>query len=398
MKILLVNSRYAPFSVGGADVSTRKLAIELKKRGNIVDVLTCNNDDVDDYYDDIPIHRRKFKNIDSWYNYHNLRGIRKFIFKFLDVYNFSNKSGIKEILLDIKPDVVHTNNINGITPVIWTVCNELRIPVVHTCRDYFLMCEKTTLVRKNNIVCVNPRLICKIYRAINKLLCKKVDLVTAPSKYTLNCFLDAGFFKKSKSRCVYNAIDVDLTRTLELLNERKNRQINIFRFIYLGALEKHKGVDLILDAIRSNGNKSFSIAFAGRGSLEKNIKSLAQIDNRVEYLGFIEKDILDSEMKKSNALLCPSNWPEPFGRVVIDAYKYAMPVIATNLGGLDEIVNEKTGIKIEAGSSTAINDAIDKMINDQERYIDMCANAAFYLEEFLIGKQAETFEFLYKSI
>ncbi|MCD7883006.1 MAG: hypothetical protein LUI87_04755, partial [Lachnospiraceae bacterium] len=90
MKVLMVNSRYAPYSVGGADISTRKLAIELRNQGVDVDVLTCNDEDIDDYIDDIHIWRRRLKNIDSWHNYEKLTGIRKITYKLLDYYNLFN--------------------------------------------------------------------------------------------------------------------------------------------------------------------------------------------------------------------------------------------------------------------------------------------------------------------
>lgn len=398
MKILLVNSRYAPFSSGGADISTRKLAVELHNRGNDVEILTCNDDNIDDMCDGIVVHRRRFKNIDSWYNYDNLGMVKKLIFKTLDIYNVVNSEEIKSILSEVKPDVVHTNNINGITPVIWTLCNHMKIPIVHTCRDYFLMCPHTTLMHKDGRTCDNSKLVCRVYRIINAELSKRVDCVTAPSEYTLNRFLDAGFFKGVETHRIYNAIDVDINYTMKLLQERKERHSKKFRFIYLGALEKHKGVDVLLDAIRSNSNMNFSISFAGRGTLEEKIKLVSLDDERVDFLGFIENDLLEYTMENSDALICPSNWPEPFGRVVIDAYKFAMPVISTSLGGLDEIVCKETGIKVEAGRSEEISKAIDRMMSDRDTYIQMCSNAVDYVQEFLIEKQTEAFENLYRIL
>lgn len=399
MKILLVNSRYAPYSVGGADISTRKLAVELARQGQNVEILTCNDVDQDDCVDDILIHRRRFNNIDSWFNYTALNPIRKTIYKALDYYNPFNRNELKKLLLEIAPDIIHTNNINGISPVIWSTAKKLGIPIVHTCRDYFLLCHKTTLVKGNGKPCNKLHFLCKIYRCFYRKISKNVSTVTSPSKYTSSCFVKDGYFKTSNEVVIYNAIDFDINETNDILEKRKRKTKSKIRFIYLGALESHKGVDLLMDAFKQIENPNIELLLAGKGSLEETIVCCTHEDNRIQYLGFLKEKELNEYLEKSDVLICPSNWPEPFGRVILDAYKHAMPVIATKIGGIAEIVNSNTGIQITAGSAEAIRKAIEIMASlEQRAYIDLCTGARDFLCQFSVKHQAEQFVCEYQKL
>ena len=64
-------------------------------------------------------------------------------------------------------------------------------------------------------------------------------------------------------------------------------------------------------------------------------------DNRIEFVGFLNEQQVSQLLQSADVLLCPSLWEEPFGRVVLDAYKNAMPVICSNMGALPELVEDQ---------------------------------------------------------
>lgn len=395
MKVLLVNSRYAPYSTGGADISTRKLAVELVNQNHIVEILSCGDTDTDDTVDGITVHRRKFHNIDSWFNYPKLSGIKKIVYKTLDYYNLFNIGELKKILRDISPDVIHTNNTNGISPVIWHVSKQMKIPVIHTCRDYFLLCHKTTMV-KNGTVCESPSILCELYRLLYKHISNNVDCVTAPSRYTLNCFTNEGYFSKCQAEVVYNAIDLNDDETKNQLEERKKRVNTQFKFLYLGAVERHKGVDILVKAFKSIENDNVELYIAGNGSMAKEIEKEA--DERIHYLGFLGQEEMRKALRECDVLVCPSNWPEPFGRVIIDAYRYAMPVISSDIGGLSEIVSFDTGYQVKPGNIESLKGAMTQMCEDREIYLEMCDNAARYIKRFSVTNQALQLSKIYSRV
>ena len=99
----------------------------------------------------------------------------------LDFWNPMNRNIIIDILKKEKPDIIHTNNIYEITPIIWKTAKENGIHTVHTIRDYYLMCYKTNLLKKNNEICNAPNIGCRLYQYINRKLTNYVDVLTAPS-------------------------------------------------------------------------------------------------------------------------------------------------------------------------------------------------------------------------
>ena len=84
--------------------------------------------------------------------------------------------------------------------------------------------------------------------------------------------------------------------------------------------------------------------------------------SNVQFLGYktgVEKDEI---IGNAIALIAPSEWEEPFGRIVIEAYQVGTPVIASVLGGLKELVEEgRTGFRFEAGNVEELEACISRI-------------------------------------
>ena len=357
MKILLVNSLYPPQVIGGAEVSCQKLAIELSKEGHRVFVLTTSDKDYCEEKDGVSIIYRRFGNIMSFWKFKHSTPLCRIVYKIIDVYNPYNCKVIDRVLSEIQPDVIHANTIYGITPVLWTCAKRNNIPVVQTVRDYYLMCPKANLMKKEGN-CENPRMLCKLFRAFHRCWGKNVTALTAPSQYTLDCFLEAGYFKNSLSRTIYNAINCDIERFERLAKEKLGKKSEITHIAYIGSFIETKGIDVLLEAIqKAPDNMVFH--FMGKGRLQKKIENVRDQGNKIIIEGFLDEASLNSVLENMDMLVCPSVWAEPFGRVIIDGYKSCLPVIATNCGGMPELIDDGvTGRIIESFDSMAIVDAI----------------------------------------
>lgn len=121
------------------------------------------------------------------------------------------------------------------------------------------------------------------------------------------------------------------------LNSKKYLEL-----VFLGQLEEYKGILLLIKYIQEINDIDIRLNIAGDGSLSKYIKMIE--DERIIYHGKLNNIELDSLLKRMDIMIVPSLWYEPFGRVVIDSYKYSMPVITTGNGGLKELIKDgKTG-------------------------------------------------------
>lgn len=402
LKVCLVNSFYEPDVLGGAEVSVKILAEHLNKRGIEVFIICTGDYDKIEYINGIKVYRVKSNNICTTKNYiKNNRGINKIsklLYKSIEINNILNKRKFKKILQEENPNIMHVNNIYGLSSSIWHVAHKMDIKIVQTLRDYFIMCPKSTLIKSDNMKCIKENLACSIYRNIYIHMSKNIDYITAPSNHTLGEFINTGYFKNIKSECIYNAIDIDIDKVNKLYEYKINKKRDKIKFVYLGALVRHKGIIELIDAFKNIDSKiNVELHIAGKGELENYIIDICSKSKNIKYHGFLNSSYLEKLLYKMDVLVAPSKWEEPFGRIVLDAYKNAMPVIVSSNGGLKEIVeNKSTGIILSDVSESDIRNAIS-YFTDEKNIVEMLYNAKKMLEKFTIDNQVDRFIKIYNS-
>lgn len=300
------------------------------------------------------------------------------------VYNLSDYRLIFSTIQQIQPDVLHTNNLRTFSVAIWKAAYNLGIPIVHTLRDYVLIDIYKYKVEKYLI---------KHYSNI-------VSAITAPSLCTLNTHLNVGLFSRAKVKCaIPNAIDVDIDAMRDLLVKKEvHRRENdgFYRFAYIGRFSEEKGVDWLVKVF-SKKMEHKELHLFGNGTLKpETIEIIRKTPGIIEHGMLSERD-LNECLQEIDIVVVPSLWEEPFGRVILDAYKNGIPVIVTNRGGMPEIVTDaKTGLIIEP-NDVDLSTAIDSMCNT-DIINDMCNNILDVLPRFTVESQAEQFMELYKKI
>ncbi len=357
MKILIVNSFYDPNIVGGAENSTQLLAEGLSKK-NIVKVFTIDSlakNSIEEKINGVELYRSS-----GGFFHTKVRLTKKgsklikLSNKLIELYNFSIKKEFKKLLKEFKPDIIHTNNVYGISPLIWKWAYQNNITCVHTIRDYWIVNPKVVLPKKNN-------LFLSTYQSYFRKYSNYVSGVTAPSKFTLNNVMRFSYFKNSIIKCIPNSIDLDYEKTREIINEKRLKNDANIQFLYVGVLEEHKGIMNLLEAFSKIENKYISLTICGDGKLKEVVISASKNDKRISYKGKLTKDEVNEEYKNSDVLIIPSIWDEPFGRVVIEANQFGTPVIGANKAGIKEILeNMNSGVLFQYDD---VSDLIKK-IND----------------------------------
>ena len=100
-------------------------------------------------------------------------------------------------------------------------------------------------------------------------------------------------------------------------------------------------------------------------SYSKRIKSDFEIlGKRAKMIGFINSTNLNQIFSKSSIIVIPSTWQEPFGLVAAEAMSHGTAIVASNVGGLPEII-KKHGILINNINSVKISDNLKKLLNNQ---------------------------------
>lgn len=329
MKILIICTLYPPHVLGGAEISISLLAEELVANGHHVSVITTGNKYSEESKNGVEIYRLKNRNIYWRYPQRDKSIIRKSLWHLIDIYNWGYKKEIKRLVSKIKPDIVNTSNLCGISSVVWDVVHKMQIPIVHTLRDYYLLCPQQTMI-KGNTSCSKQCTICKTYSIIKKNMSQKVDAVVGISNFILEQHLCFGYFKNANRKIV-------IANSVDSISEINQYTSNAFG--YIGRLSPEKGIEFMIEAFlkSSNHDKRLLIAGTGNKDYEQTLRTKYESD-KVVFLGS-QKQV--SFFKMIDALIVPSLWNEPFGRVVIEAYASKVPVFMSNNGGLKELQIEK---------------------------------------------------------
>ncbi|WP_338788137.1 glycosyltransferase family 4 protein [Metabacillus sp. FJAT-53654] len=393
MKVLIFNTLYYPNSIGGAEKSVQLLAESLKEKG-INPVIVCTDKvEREDYVNGVKVYYIKNKNL-YWFDQEQKNNIQKSLWHALDNYNYFIKKKITWIINQEKPQIIHTNNITGFSMMPWILAKENKLPLIHTLRDYSLMCSKTTMF-KNGENCDFPCKECKLFNFYKQKLSNEnhVDHLVGISQFIINKFKDNDYFQGVPSTRIFNG--------MELSNRSKiNPEFNSFdrkiKFLYMGRIEKAKGINKILEEISEI--KDVELYIAGKvkdDEIKRNIQE-GKYPTNIKFLGFINpKEIIP----KIDVMLVPSLWHEPFGRVIIEAYSYGKTVIGTNLGGIPElIVQGQTGFIYNPKESDSLKNIIKGIISNPDLLKSISNNLNGFITKFDSELIASKYIEVYKGV
>lgn len=399
MKILIVNTWYYPNLMGGAEHSVKLLAEGLVKSGNEVAIFCIDNRErgiKKQIINGVTVYRCDAGKYNLYKAYEtNTNMIYKVFQKNIEIYNPTIKKQYFKVCEDFKPHIIHTNCLSGISLNVWKYNKLMGIQTVHTIRDYWLLSPRSVIEDEKKI-----NIIYKIYLKFFQKYCKKqsmlVKYVTAPSKFTLNTLLNNGFFENAKRKlCISNSIEVDLDKLIKIIDEKKRKNSKNIKFIYAGWLSEEKGIQNLIEAFKKIDKKNIELIICGDGRLKKYVQDSSEIDTRIKYLGKLNPEELKQQYIDADVLIIPSIWEEPFGRVVIEGNSHGLPVIASNRGGIPEIINiMKSGIEFDALNIEELSKDIELM-SDRERYKLYLDNILNNIEYFDIKKQIENYMKLY---
>lgn len=153
-------------------------------------------------------------------------------------------------------------------------------------------------------------------------------------------------------------------------------------------LMRGKGIDLLLHAL-SRLKVDFTATIVGTGNAEGNLKKLCHrlgLDDRVKFAGWVDNTAIGSFYSESRVVAVPSRWPEPFGMIGLEAMRHARPVVAFDVGGIpDWLENEVTGLLVPEQDQDAFAMALEKILLDH--------NLAKKLGQAALKRALEKFSF-----
>ncbi|BDZ71272.1 hypothetical protein GCM10025861_17890 [Methanobacterium petrolearium] len=158
-------------------------------------------------------------------------------------------------------------------------------------------------------------------------------------------------------------------------------------------------MDVLIKAFKNLKNESVKLHIIGKGEKMENLKSLAHNDERIIFHGFLDGNKLTSLQKKANITVMPSIVFENSPMTIYESFKFGTPVIASRIGGIPELVEEKVnGFLYEPGKVSELKDLLQYLIENPEE-LKKLENGAFKSsQKYSMDLHIETLEKLYKEI
>lgn len=357
----MVNTLYPPTTIGGAERSVALLARALVARGDQVSV-ACIHDGAETIVENdagVQVFRLPIRNIYWPFDRQKHSAFDRLRWHVNDRANRAATRDILELIAHLKPDVLHTNNLFGFSSEIWEAARKIGVRVVHTLRDYSLLCARATLFNRGSD-CATRCMMCATLTGRKKDNSVHVDMVASNSKYVIETHRKYNYFEGIEARVIYNILD-DLPPSKGDGASNMASPDGEVTFGLIGRVEQEKGVEIALEAFRNVKSRNWRLKVAGSGQADYIARLRARYpDDRIEWLGFVDSDAFYDQI---DVAVLASIWPEPLPRTMIECLGRGKPMLFADAGGMPEIGHyAPKAIMYPHKSAQALGDAIETVL------------------------------------
>ncbi len=232
--------------------------------------------------------------------------------------------------------------------------------------------------------------------------------ITAPSHSIAKQMIDEFAIPKHNTHVIPNGVDLATYKIATTENRKELRNIlglpkNSRVISSVGWLKPVKGHQYLLEAFSlftKNNPGEWILVLLGEGELEDELKAQAKqlsIFENVYFVGF--QDNVQDWLGASD-LMVSATLSEGLSNALIEATATGLPIVATNVGGNPEVVeHEFNGILVEKEDSFALSTAIETIVNEDRKYVEMSKNARIKAEkDFSNDTMVSRLELLYKKL
>jgi glycosyltransferase involved in cell wall biosynthesis len=385
-RVLVLTSLYPPNVLGGAEMSAAEQSNWLSLLGYEVGVVTtaASDDQVlnGELVDGIRIWRIKPPRPYPTYRFASAPQFLKPIWHLQDHFDPRNRTAVREILRDFKPDIANVHLIQGLGYNILSELAQADVPVIYFVHDLGLACIKMSMF-KNGDECRRQCVTCKVSAVWKRHLVSQVRRIGFCSPSRANLETLAQFFpaKRYPTAAILNANRYPAASVERVEAEH-------VRILYVGRLHSTKGVDFLLEVLSSLAQRfRFTMTVIGDGPEAVKLRKLYGETDWCRFTGFIDQAEISNHMVNSDVMCIPSVWAENSPGVVIHALSLGLPLIGTNKGGIPELIKHGvTGSLVQAGDRESWRVELEQLLLDPRKLKVWRENATRGAAEFEVSR------------
>ncbi len=309
-----------------------------------------------------------------------------------------------------RPEVVHFHNLAGLAVILIDVCRHLGIPTVLTLHDYWGLCFKNTMIKNDGRRCERSGIDCLECREIvgtkpplpspvrnghvaRSLLA--VDRLISPSRFLAERYAAHGV-PRAKLTVIPNGVDT------ERFTPRRARR-DVLTLGFVGYLGPHKGPAHLLRALGLvRDRERVRLLVVGEGAEEERLRALCGelgIAPRVSFRGPVASERMPDVYAELDVLVVPSVWAENSPVTITEAMASGLPVIASAVGGIGELVEDgATGVLVPPGDVAALAARIEHFLAHPEHIDAMGARGLEKIRAYDARRQVERLLEVYREV
>lgn len=261
-------------------------------------------------------------------------------------------------------------------------------------------CKKTILVLHTNgdtwkmlfeyFPKIKRKFFVNIFNRIEDYACKKTNKIIFVSKTSAENFKNRKPSFSNKVGHVYNGIS-------KLESVPKDKKFNTLNLVSVGTLNSRKAQDLILKSLDGLKDKAIKLSLIGDGDKYSEYYDYSKKNNLLDRVRFLGSRNDVEELLQEHNVFIMSSKDEGLPISIIEAMKYGLPIIATNVGGIKELI-DGNGILVEPNLNS-IKSAIERVNSNKDMLISMSKKSlSMFNENFEVSKMIENYSNLVKEV
>lgn len=301
----------------------------------------------------------------------------------LGTHNPVSTRALAQRLHAFSPDVVHVHNTFPLlSPAVLEVARRAGAAVVATLHNYRLVCMQGGYLREQHICteCLDQ------HSALPGVRhgCYRGRVGSLPVAATLAWHRRAGTWSREPHALIaLTEFQKSMMQRAGLPAERLHVKGNFAAAatpmpfehrdpvaVFVGRLSAEKGLHTLVDAWQLLGAEAPRLRIVGGGEGLKALRAriaAAGLESRIDLLGAQSHAQAMAEVSRARLLVFPSIWYEPFGMALVEAYARGVPVLASRLGSLPDLVPDTAGVLFEPGDARALSQSVAALWRDPVR-------------------------------